>query len=599
MQEWRYRHVKMVERTIGAKTGHRRLARRRVLDAPRSSGRSSPTSGRSGPRCDRPAFRSRICAPRPTRSPPTTAIPRRRAPAAHRSFPSGLAGRRARGALAAFDDAARAVDEKWGSPRPGRARARRLRARCSATPGGEIALGANTHELVVRFLRPCRSAQAPAGNHRRRVPHAPPPARATRPVAPVAMRESVRGSRRTRSQPRRATRGGDRRADRRGARFGGLLRDGADRAGSGRARRRVPSRGSRTARRRLPRPRRHPVRTRRPRPRLGAGHRRRLQVLPARRGQLFLRLPGDATCARWSPAGSPSSGQARRRRLGRVAYGPGAAALAGATYDPVSHYRARGCSISSPSRASDAAFLRAVSQHQIGLLAAGFDALDLDPRVIASDREIPLAGLGAFLALRSPRAGELCAELRRRGVRTAMPRRPAAARTGALPCRCAARRRSIPWARAAHSLPAVRRALDRGTGLPTAGGAAAAEGAAAAREASARRRRSRRRTAATPAPTARHPTARRPVQSARAAARGSGRDDQDRGSTMKMRKPRGRPPRSRPGLPGRRSYSPGSRRGSLGSGGEAPSQSPVRRRGTSACLRIRFDSRSVSAPSRP
>ena len=49
MQEWRYRHVKMVERTIGGAARHRRLGRRhlpadhaRAADLPRPMGRPEP-----------------------------------------------------------------------------------------------------------------------------------------------------------------------------------------------------------------------------------------------------------------------------------------------------------------------------------------------------------------------------------------------------------------------------------------------------------------------------------------------------------------------------------------------------------------------------
>ena len=62
--------------------------------------------------------------------------------------------------------------------------------------------------------------------------------------------------------------------------------------------------------------------------------------------------------------------------------------------------------------------LRAVSRHQVGLLAARFDALDLDPAVIARDRGVPLESVGGFLALRAPRASELAAALRPRGLWT-------------------------------------------------------------------------------------------------------------------------------------------------------------------------------------
>jgi kynureninase len=59
-----------------------------------------------------------------------------------------------------------------------------------------------------------------------------------------------------------------------------------------------------------------------------------------------------------------------------------------------------------------------VSQHQVALIAERFDALDLDPRLITRDRSVPVAGLGGFLVLRSPRAGEICRGLHEAGVFT-------------------------------------------------------------------------------------------------------------------------------------------------------------------------------------
>src|SRR6185503_18495203 len=62
--------------------------------------------------------------------------------------------------------------------------------------------------------------------------------------------------------------------------------------------------------------------------------------------------------------------------------------------------------------------LRDVSQHQIGLLASAFDALDLDPAVVTRDRDYPLSEVGGFLALRSPVATSLARSLHARGVWT-------------------------------------------------------------------------------------------------------------------------------------------------------------------------------------
>jgi kynureninase len=134
-------------------------------------------------------------------------------------------------------------------------------------------------------------------------------------------------------------------------------------------------------------------------------------------GNAFLRVPPGRE---WRPVLTgwfaefetlADPGQGRR-----VAYGTGAAAFAGATYDPTSHYRAAEVFDFFAEHGLEPELLRRVSQHQVGLLAERFDALDADPAVIDRERDVPLEGLGGFLALRSPHAGRLEAELRARGV---------------------------------------------------------------------------------------------------------------------------------------------------------------------------------------
>ena len=106
------------------------------------------------------------------------------------------------------------------------------------------------------------------------------------------------------------------------------------------------------------------------------------------------------------------------RPSGKVPYGEGIARWAGATYDPTSHYRAvRVFDFFEAERLSPA-FLRAVSQHQVGRLSERFDALDLDPAVITRDRRIPLTHIAGFLALASPHAAEISLALNSRGVWT-------------------------------------------------------------------------------------------------------------------------------------------------------------------------------------
>jgi len=101
----------------------------------------------------------------------------------------------------------------------------------------------------------------------------------------------------------------------------------------------------------------------------------------------------------------------------RVVYGSGAERFAGATYDPTSHYRASAVFDFFQQQALTPAFLRQVSQHQIGVLAAAFDAQDLDVAVVTRDRSAPLSEIAGFLALQSTAATQIAEQLRAAGVR--------------------------------------------------------------------------------------------------------------------------------------------------------------------------------------
>ena len=105
------------------------------------------------------------------------------------------------------------------------------------------------------------------------------------------------------------------------------------------------------------------------------------------------------------------------RAPGVVPYGDGPARWAGATYDPTSHYRAARVLDFFESQGLTPEFLREVSQHQVGLLGARFDALELG-EALTRDRSVPLERTGGFLALRGQRAFELSERLRRGGVLT-------------------------------------------------------------------------------------------------------------------------------------------------------------------------------------
>lgn len=136
-------------------------------------------------------------------------------------------------------------------------------------------------------------------------------------------------------------------------------------------------------------------------------------------GNCFLRVP--AHCALrpvitgwFSEFGLLSAA----RDAGQVQYGPGPDRFAGATYDPTSHYRAAAVFEFFERQGLTPAVLREVSQHQIRLLTTLFDDLDLDPAAISRDRSVSLEQIGGFLALRSAHAGSLRRRLSDNGVAT-------------------------------------------------------------------------------------------------------------------------------------------------------------------------------------
>jgi kynureninase len=135
-------------------------------------------------------------------------------------------------------------------------------------------------------------------------------------------------------------------------------------------------------------------------------------------GNAFLRLPPGCrlrpVLTGWF---SEFAALDRPERGGRVAYGEGGARFAGATYDPASHYRAAAVFAFHREQGLTPERLRQISRAQVGLLKAAFEALDLDP-ALASVVPMPDDRRAGFLAIRSPRAGELSQALRARGVFT-------------------------------------------------------------------------------------------------------------------------------------------------------------------------------------
>jgi kynureninase len=136
-------------------------------------------------------------------------------------------------------------------------------------------------------------------------------------------------------------------------------------------------------------------------------------------GNCFLRLPPHASTLRPLVTGwFAEFTDLAERAPERVAYASGGDRFAGSTYDPTSHYRAVSVLEFFAEHELTPAFLRSVSLHQTSLLARCFDELDLPPSVVARDRSVPRESYGGFLALESPRAGELRDRLAERGVLT-------------------------------------------------------------------------------------------------------------------------------------------------------------------------------------
>jgi kynureninase len=135
-------------------------------------------------------------------------------------------------------------------------------------------------------------------------------------------------------------------------------------------------------------------------------------------GNCFLRVPPTSTLLPVVTGWFSEFAALSERPRGAVPFGSGPARWAGATYDPASHYRGARVLEFFDERGLTPEWLRTVSRHQVGRLAERFDALGLDPAVVARDRSTSLERVAGFLALRAPRAGDLSRGLRARGVWT-------------------------------------------------------------------------------------------------------------------------------------------------------------------------------------
>ena len=320
------------------------------------------------------------------------------------------------GVLAAWDDAALHADEKWGRAFGQAERVRDGFRALLGEPAAEIALGQNTHELVLRFLsaldlpRRPRIVTTDGEFHtlRRQLarlgeePWTEVVVVPARPADTLAERLAAEADERTAAvlvsavlfEDARVVPGLDELARVCAARGAELLVDVYHALGA------LPfelaAQGLETA--------------------WVVGGYKYLQL---GEGNCFLRLPPQADSLRpvltgWFAEFADLSKAPR----GEVAYATGAARYAGSTYDPTSHYRAARVFDFFREQGLTPERLRASYLHQTTLLARLFDELSLPDDVVTRDRETPLERFGGFLALESPHAETLQARLAEAGVLT-------------------------------------------------------------------------------------------------------------------------------------------------------------------------------------
>jgi selenocysteine lyase/cysteine desulfurase len=327
------------------------------------------------------------------------------------------------GQVEAFDDAAAAVDDKWDRAM---AKADEVRAGfrlLMEDPAGEVALAASTHELVVRFLSALEPAASGGGTRRfrlvttdgefhsvrrqllrlaevgvevERVPAAPVDTLAERLAAAVDDRTAaVLVSAVLFETARIVPHLGDLAAACR-ARDVELLVDAYHALGA----MRFPVHELGLASAWV----------------VGAGY----KYLQLGEGNAYMRVPDHGAELRPVVTGwfAEFAARADAAAPGRVGYAAGAQRWAGATYDPTSNYRAARVFRFFADMGLTPSVLRGSYQHQLAVLAEAFDALGAPDTLVTRDRSTPLDAVGGFLALRSPRAGELCAALAARGVAT-------------------------------------------------------------------------------------------------------------------------------------------------------------------------------------
>jgi kynureninase len=135
-------------------------------------------------------------------------------------------------------------------------------------------------------------------------------------------------------------------------------------------------------------------------------------------GNCFLRLPPQADEMRPVLTGwfAEFDLLAAERSDEAIGFPSGGARFAGSTYDPTSNYRAARVFAFFEDRGLTPELLRASYLHQTALLAARLDELGAPEEVMTRDRSAPLDRFGGFLAVECTQAGDMAWRLAEEGV---------------------------------------------------------------------------------------------------------------------------------------------------------------------------------------
>jgi kynureninase len=132
-------------------------------------------------------------------------------------------------------------------------------------------------------------------------------------------------------------------------------------------------------------------------------------------GNCFLRVPSDCTMRPVITGWYAELPVVDAASASRVNYEPGAPAFAGSTYDPTSHYRAAAVFAFFAAHGLTVERLHRTNRRQVGILKAAFESLDLDSAQ-AHIETMPDERRGGFLAIRTPHATDVARTLRQERI---------------------------------------------------------------------------------------------------------------------------------------------------------------------------------------